>query len=119
MFTYHKPSEDVWQWSVLNLDDSTLVDIENLFIPNTGRVFSFKEVGTYQVNVVNAKNGKYECVVNVANTGKIVLPQLIFSSWINGLLFFEKKYLFFFIIIYGIKDFMKEQSSNIFKTKIP
>jgi len=67
----------VWQWSVVCLDDSNLVDVENLFIPNTGRVFSFKQVGTYQVNVVNGKNGKYECLINVADTGQLITqPEL-------------------------------------------
>uniref|UniRef100_A0A7M5XG39 GH29D-like beta-sandwich domain-containing protein n=2 Tax=Clytia hemisphaerica TaxID=252671 RepID=A0A7M5XG39_9CNID len=84
LFTYNKPSVDVWQWSVVCLDDSSLVDIENLFIPNTGRVFSFKQVGTFQVNVVNAKSGKYECVVNVASTEQEAPTPTLVATSKNG-----------------------------------
>ena len=42
--------------------------MENLFIPKTGRMFSFTEIGTFLIEV-KSSYGKYECTIYVAESG--------------------------------------------------
>lgn len=53
----------------MRCENGELIDIENLFAPYTGRVFSFNEIGTFKVEV-KSSYGKYECTVYVATNGK-------------------------------------------------
>lgn len=68
LFTYNKDSEDTWQWSITRQDNGELIDIGNIFIPQTGRLFSFMEIGVYKVDV-KSSYGKYECAIHVAESG--------------------------------------------------
>ena len=70
LFTYTKDKEEEgWEWSVVRQDNGEVVDIENVFIPYTGRVFSFLEIGTYKVDV-KSTYGNYQCLVYVTELGE-------------------------------------------------
>ena len=47
LFTYTKDKEEHgWDWTVVNQEDGEVVEnIKNIFIPFTGRVFSFDRIG--------------------------------------------------------------------------